>query len=47
MFPQASSHSEPSPESFQQGGFAVLRGEALCLFRGAWDYQINQNSTYL
>ena len=21
--------------------------EALCLFEGAWDYKINQNSTYL
>jgi len=39
-------YSEPSPESFQHGGFAVLRG-GFSFVRGAWLYKINQNSTYL
>jgi len=30
---------ESSPESFQKGGFAFVRG--------TWHYKINQNSTYL
>jgi len=42
---QSDLQPEPSLESFQYGGFAVLRG-ALRLFGGAWHYKINQNSTY-